>query len=75
MNTKSQRDEILDHLLLGKPITPLEALEQFGCFRLGARVLELRQDGYDIRTEMIQHNGKHYASYRLEKANGSSGAN
>lgn len=31
-------------------ITPLDALREAGCFRLAARVAELRHDGLDIRT-------------------------
>jgi hypothetical protein len=67
MNTKSQRDEILGHLLTGKAISPLEALEKFGCFRLGGRIFELRQQGYRIKTETVKKNGKAFASYSLEK--------
>ena len=33
----------------GKTLTPLKALHDFGCFRLAARVLELRQAGYNIQ--------------------------
>ena len=65
MNTKSQNEEILAHLLAGKSISPLEALEKFGCFRLGARILELKQQGHKIVTDMVTENGKRYASYRL----------
>ena len=46
-------------------ITPLEALNAFGCFRLSARVADLRADGHNITTEI--HKGKkNYAIYRLE---------
>ena len=77
MSTKTQNEEILAHLLCGKPITPLEALERFGCFRLGGRIYELKQQGHNIVTNMVTKNGKRYAEYRLEKANGngSSGNN
>ena len=34
-------------------ITPMEALDSFGCYRLGARIWDLRHDGYDIETEMV----------------------
>ena len=67
MNTKSQNEEILLHLQSGKPITPLEALEKFGCFRLGGRIYELKQQGHSIVTNMVTKNGKRYAQYRLEK--------
>lgn len=31
-DSRSQTDRILDYLLTGKSITPLEALDLFGCF-------------------------------------------
>lgn len=46
----SQNDVILARLASGEPLTPLEALRDFGCFRLAARVAELRARGNDIRT-------------------------
>lgn len=67
MSAKSQTEEILKYLQSGKAITPLEALEKFGCFRLGGRIFDLRQQGHRIKTETVKKNGKHYASYSLEK--------
>ena len=32
------------------PLTPLDALMKYGCFRLSARINELRQIGYHIET-------------------------
>jgi hypothetical protein len=60
-----QVDEIRQALLDGKSITPLDALRDYGCFRLAARIDELRRQGYCITTEFAHHNGKKYASYRL----------
>ncbi|WP_194162992.1 septal ring lytic transglycosylase RlpA family protein, partial [Moraxella catarrhalis] len=37
-----QNQQILDYLMAGNTITPLEALERFGCFSLAARVYELK---------------------------------
>lgn len=54
-------------VLSGKSITPIQALNKFGIFRLGARILELRQSGYDIVTIMQQENGKRFAKYKLAK--------
>lgn len=47
----SQRDQILAHLERHGRITPLEALDRYGCFRLGARVYELREAGVNIDTK------------------------
>ena len=65
MREVSQKDSILAWLKV-KPITPAQALANFGCFRLAARVRDLKDDGYQIRTEMIETaNGKHVARYSL----------
>ena len=42
MTDETQTDAILAHLERGLPITPLDALRLYGCFRLGARVWELK---------------------------------
>lgn len=47
----SQNGKILLHLQSGKSITPIEALSLFGCFRLGARIFQLRELGYNIITK------------------------
>ena len=49
------------------PLTPMEALEGCGCFRLAARIKELRQQGNDIKTKtLILPSGKIVAQYYLE---------
>jgi hypothetical protein len=63
--SRSQRDRILDYLATGRSLSPLVALDRFGCFRLGARVHELRQAGHDIRAKLVKFGGKRYASYSL----------
>lgn len=55
------------HLQSGKSITPLEALNLYGCFRLGARIWDLRNEGYDIEMELVNYNGKRFACYHLAK--------
>jgi len=63
----TQTQAILQHLRCG-PITPWAALELYGCFRLAARVAELRQDGHAITTELVDSpDGKRFARYRLTK--------
>lgn len=64
---KSQNEEILDHLRSGRSISPLEALEKYGCFRLGARIFSLKKMGHKIETNMVEKNGKWFAEYRLEE--------
>ena len=63
----SQSKQILEYLQKGNSLTPLEALKMFDCMRLGARVYDLKNQGYNIVTEMVkdEKSGKKYASYRL----------
>jgi hypothetical protein len=46
-------------------ITPVEALEKYGCFRLAARIEELRKQGHQIVTRTIQRGEKEFAQYNL----------
>ena len=46
----SQRDGILRFLQAGKTITPIDALNMFGCLRLATVIFDLRQEGWDIET-------------------------
>jgi hypothetical protein len=62
---KTQNELILSYLKKGKSITPVDALNKFGCFRLAARVSDLRKDGLNIATKFVTKEGKNYASYRL----------
>lgn len=65
----SQNDLILRALQVGESITPIAALERFGCFRLGGRIYELRELGYAIETEIIElPNGKRIARYSMPGA-------
>lgn len=58
---------ILAALQRGQKLTPMDALQQFGCFRLGARIYELKQEGHPIAKRMVETpSGAHVAEYRLE---------
>ena len=71
-SSDSQVALILDHLISGKEINPMEALEKYGCFRLGAVIYVLKDEGYKIHTRIHRYkkpsgrNG-HYAVYKLEE--------
>ena len=50
-----------------RPLTALEALEGCGCFRLAARIAELRFHNHKIITDMVTlPSGKSVARYSLE---------
>lgn len=57
---------VLSHLMDGKKITPIEALERFGVFRLAAIVHSLRKEGYAIATDLIGKGRNKFAEYSLE---------
>lgn len=67
--TDTQERRISAWLEAGKSITPMIALEEFGCMRLGARIWELKhRKGMAIRREMIEvPGGARVASYSLMK--------
>ena len=62
----SQTTDILDWLNTGKPITALEALDNFGCFRLAARIADIRAKGIYVNTDTVKTStGKSIAQYSL----------
>ena len=61
----SQNQEILNHLMKGKSITALEAIEKYGVMRLAARICDLRDRQYMISKVMIEHNKKRFAKYYI----------
>lgn len=61
----SQTYQILNHLK-ERPLTPLDALKNYGCMRLSARIYDLKQQGYNIYTEIIANGDKRYAQYFME---------
>lgn len=65
----SQTQAIL-RALQKRPLTAIDALKLCNCFRLAARVKDLRNDGHNIVTETITQKGKHFAQYRLVQKRG-----
>ena len=48
-----QNEMILGHMLEGKSITPIDALNNYGCFRLSARIYDLKREGYPIKSDYV----------------------
>ena len=61
----SQKSQIKSYLEYGNKITPLEALNMFGSFRLSAIIYNLKKEGMNIKTNRITQNGKTFAEYEL----------
>jgi hypothetical protein len=63
----SQNKQIADYLNKGKKLTPIDALNKFGCFRLAARIADLRNEGMNIVTRTIKlDNKKQIAQYSVK---------
>jgi len=62
----SQKSKILSYLKgPNRTITGLQALHLFGCYRLSARIEELRGMGHRIQTDMVEYGKKRVARYRM----------
>lgn len=75
MSRKSQAQMILDYINEYGSITPLEGMRDIGCYRLAARISDLKKLGYPIKTEIIavkNRMGTHsnVARYSLEVTDG-----
>lgn len=69
----TQCAQIRVHLESGKSITQAEAIVAWGCYRLGARIFDLRTAGMDIITETGTGKNRYgkpvkFAVYRLAGA-------
>ena len=69
MERVTQKSKIMSHLQSGQSITPIDALERYGCFRLAAIIHTLKNDyGMNIKTELIKNKyGTKYGKYTLIK--------
>ena len=68
----TQNEVELRLLLDNRSITSLEAMNKYGIMRLGARVYDLKKQGYPIKTFLRigkSRNGESmvYAEYRMER--------
>jgi hypothetical protein len=54
METESQNKRIKEYLMKGKSLTPLDALYMFSCFALSSRISDLRKQGVNIKSELIE---------------------
>ena len=49
----SQADRVLSYLERGNTITTLDAFQELGITRLGARIFELRQQGHPVQSNRL----------------------
>jgi hypothetical protein len=71
METESQNARIRKYLESGKSLTPLDALYQFGCWALSSRISDLKKQGVNVKSELIEITSggkkKMVARYKLVK--------
>lgn len=67
MKKKTKKSQLLAYLQRSKRgITGHDALLKIGLYRLSGEIHELRNEGYDIKTEMMEReDGTRYARYYL----------
>ena len=63
----SQKERILAHLKSGQKLTRLNSWERLGILEAPARITELRQDGYDIRTTMHTVSNRYGEKVRIAR--------
>ena len=66
----TQCEILLKHFEDHETITPIDAMNDFGIMRLGARIWDLKHEGHDIRRKIVTGISRHgetvrYAEYRL----------
>ena len=64
---KPQSRDVLTLLERG-PVTQQDAIREVACYRLAARISDLRAEGYPIVAESVTQNGARFARYRLVTA-------
>ncbi|MBT4079676.1 MAG: hypothetical protein HOE82_03595 [Gammaproteobacteria bacterium] len=63
----NQNEWVLRYLQTGKRLTARDALQTFGVMRLAARILDLKDSGYEIRREMVEVNNRFGATVKVAR--------
>ena len=61
-----QATKILKHMTEKGSITPVEALQEYNCMRLAARIYDLRKLGSIIEAQMVHTGEVHIAQYSMK---------
>ncbi len=62
----NQNKDILSYMKKNQSITPMDALK-LGCFRLAARIYDLKLQGVSIESVLEEKNGKRYSRYFIKR--------
>ncbi len=63
----TQNKQILEALKKGDKLTPLEMLYRFGTLRASARIFDLKAQGHDIQSKIVNKDGKQVSEYSLKR--------
>ena len=64
----SQNEKILKYMQTHKRgITPLTAMEKFGCMRLSGRIHDLREMGFEISSELVEVKNRYGEKCRVSR--------
>jgi hypothetical protein len=63
--TESQNQKVLQYMERHGTITAKDAIN-FGCFRLSARIYDLKKRGHDIQTQIKRRDLMRWAEYSLK---------
>lgn len=65
MNSKSQCQVVLAHMKSIGPLTQWGAIKHYRITRLGARIWDLKRQGYRVMSRMVCRKGKKFAQYEM----------
>lgn len=69
VSTMTQTNRVLNYMIDHGSITQKDAINEFGCYRLAAKIFDLRKEGYVIETERKPFRNEYtsgfYAKYKL----------
>lgn len=71
---ETQLYRIREHLVRGGTLTQIDAILKFGCFRLAARIYDIRRTGLDVHKIMIKTDqDRKFAKYYLSASSSPTG--
>lgn len=63
----SQATDILEYIRDNGSITTKQAMDDIGCYRLSARVYDIRSFGIDVRKEMVEVENRNGETCRVAR--------
>ena len=67
MKLPTQKQRIIRHLKDKGSITALQAMKEYGIMRLTSRICELKDEGYNIKSEFVSSKNRYNESVTYSK--------